>query len=145
MKRTRNEDSSRTAGRNIQFGAPKQHSCFEATSLDETESINKKIKSEAGIKQAIRKLVWFKYVGSDKPTTKCYCCNVTPITFFDFECGHVMAKSKGGKNTVENLRPICGLCNRSMGSQHMFEFQEEHGLLVKKSTFVGFVKSIFGF
>lgn len=110
---------------------------------DNLEDDNK-YKNNKSIPQAIRKLVWFKYVGCNKPSAKCYCCNVTPITFFDFECGHVIAKSKGGENTVENLRPICGLCNRSMGNQHMTEFQSEHGLLNKKSVF-SYIKTFIGF
>ena len=31
------------------------------------------------------------------------------------------------KHIIENLRPICGICNKSMGTTHMFEFMEQNG------------------
>jgi hypothetical protein len=34
----------------------------------------------------------------------------------------IEAESKGGKTEVDNLLPICGLCNKSMGSVHMEEY-----------------------
>ncbi len=66
--------------------------------------------------------VWNKYIGKERGTNKCLCCNDKEISQMDFECGHVLARTNGGKNSVENLRPICGLCNKSMGSVHMLEF-----------------------
>ena len=33
------------------------------------------------------------------------------ITVFDYECGHNVPESKGGKTTLDNLVPICGECN----------------------------------
>jgi 5-methylcytosine-specific restriction endonuclease McrA len=50
---------------------------------------------------------------------KCYCCGLTEITPFNFEAGHVLAESQGGIITLENLRPICSPCNRSMGIRNM--------------------------
>ncbi len=80
------------------------------------------------IKKAIRQLVWNKYIGQKNGTGYCWCCNSTIINTFDFECGHVEARALGGPDTVENLRPICGLCNRSMGTCNMMEFRKKHGL-----------------
>ena len=80
------------------------------------------------IKQTIRQLVWNKFIGAKNGTGYCWCCNSTVINVFEFECGHILARSKGGPDTVENLRPICGLCNRSMGAMHMLEFMKLHGL-----------------
>ncbi len=91
-------------------------------------AINHNTKKPKQIKQAIRKLVWFHYIGNKKATAYCMCCGVTKISVFEFECGHVIAKSKGGPDTVQNLRPICSLCNKSMGNQNMLEFQKIHGL-----------------
>lgn len=39
------------------------------------------------------------------------------INAFDFQCGHNVPESKGGKTNMENLIPICARCNNSMGSQ----------------------------
>lgn len=46
------------------------------------------------------------------------------VNVFDFECGHVVAKSKGGEDKVDNLRPICSTCNKSMGVMNMEEYKE---------------------
>jgi len=80
------------------------------------------------IKKAIRQLVWNRFIGATRGTGYCWCCNSTIITAFEFECGHVLARAEGGPDTVDNLRPICGLCNRSMGTENMLEFQKKHGL-----------------
>jgi hypothetical protein len=47
---------------------------------------------------------------------------INSITTFNFECGHDIAKCKGGFDTVENLIPICSTCNKSMGSKSIQEF-----------------------
>ena len=96
------------------------------------------------INKAVRKLVWYFWIGQERGIAKCWCCNVTDISPFEFECGHVEARSKGGTDTVENLRPICGLCNRSMGNKNMIEFQKEHGL-PKQSSYWSYIKSFIGF
>src|SRR5437764_6871643 len=36
--------------------------------------------------------------------------------------GHILAYSKGGSNTIENLVPICISCNSSMRDTHMIEW-----------------------
>ena len=41
-----------------------------------------------------------------------------------FDCGHVVASAIGGQNVVENLRPVCATCNKSMGTQNMEEFKD---------------------
>ena len=41
---------------------------------------------------------------------------------FFFEVGHVVSVHDNGDLSIENLRPICGLCNRSMGTMNMVEF-----------------------
>jgi len=66
----------------------------------------------------------FGTIGS-KFQVPCLCCQHTAITPFLFECAHVMAESQGGSTTVENLRPCCAMCNRSMGKRNFFEFQKE--------------------
>ncbi len=96
------------------------------------------------IPQSIRKMVWGHYIGYKHGVAKCWCCNEKEISQFEFECGHVDAKSKGGPDTVTNLRPICGTCNRSMGNQNMFEFQKKHGL-PKKDSYWSWTKTLLGF
>jgi 5-methylcytosine-specific restriction endonuclease McrA len=58
------------------------------------------------------------------------------ISMNNFECGHVLAEAKGGQLSVENLRPICGGCNRSMGSENLEDFKRRCGFgnLVKNAV-----------
>ena len=65
------------------------------------------------------------YIGREKGVGNCFCCN-SEIDSKHFECGHVIPISKGGPDTIENLRPICSLCNRSMGSKNMGEFMKKY-------------------
>ena len=50
------------------------------------------------------------------------------LTINEFDLGHVNAVSMGGDDTIDNLRPICALCNKSMGNQNLLEFKEQYGL-----------------
>jgi hypothetical protein len=97
-------------------------------------------KTKHNVNQAMRKLVWLKHIGN-KFYAYCWCCNSTLINPFEFECGHVLSRSNGGKDTVSNLRPICRLCNGSMGTKHLVEFQKEHGLV--RFSFYNFIKKLF--
>lgn len=77
--------------------------------------------------QSTRFACWNKWIGRDLGVAKCWCCNENEISQQCFEAGHVQAKKRGGKNTIENLRPICGFCNRTMGIKNMFQFMKEMG------------------
>ena len=74
------------------------------------------------ITATLKRLVWNKYIGEDFGKSKCLCCKVTYITQLSFNCGHVIAESKGGETNVSNLRPICQNCNSSMGTANMNDF-----------------------
>ena len=45
----------------------------------------------------------------------CQCCNITTIAQMNFHCGHIISEFNGGKMTIDNLIPLCQLCNSSMG------------------------------
>ena len=70
--------------------------------------------------------VWNTYIGEDIGKTKCMICNINDITQMNFHCGHVVAEAKGGKTTLNNLRPICSTCNLSMRTMNMFEFRMKY-------------------
>jgi hypothetical protein len=78
------------------------------------------------IPATVRNTIWCKYIG-ELDYSKCFCCNHEPITRGNFECGHVISEKKGGKVHLDNLRPICSLCNRSMGIENMEHFMEKFG------------------
>jgi len=103
--------------------------------VSRTRSLSSKTQPQvkrSNIRQNIRQLVWNSHIGTKYGSSLCFCCGATQITPFNFECGHVVARAKGGKDSVENLRPICGLCNRSMATMNMLEFQQLHQLPVKQ-------------
>ena len=56
---------------------------------------------------------------------KCIVCNNNTITQNKNEAGHILSVKEGGKDTEDNIIPICGECNKSMGSKHMREFISE--------------------
>lgn len=91
---------------------------------DRTTIDSNKKKKKQKIPQPLRVLCWNTYVNENIGKTKCLCCGITDITPFNFNCGHVIAESKGGKTVIENLRPICSGCNNSMGSENLEDFKK---------------------
>jgi len=83
------------------------------------------------IPKAVKDKVWDTYVGVYKGVGLCYSCDCE-IDSKKFDCGHIVAAAKGGENIVENLRPVCGTCNRSMGTQNMNEFKSMYFKKQKK-------------
>ena len=73
------------------------------------------------ITQALREQVWLARFGRVFEH-KCYVtwCKNT-ITVFDFESGHNIPESKGGKTDLTNLYPICRKCNGSMGDRYSID------------------------
>lgn len=72
------------------------------------------------IPKAVREAVWVKHVGK-KYEHKClthWCPNT--MTVFDFQTSHNIPESKGGSMELDNLFPLCGRCNLSMGSQYTY-------------------------
>jgi hypothetical protein len=69
--------------------------------------------------------VWIKYMGN-KAEGKCYCCKIRTIHITDFQVGHNKAVAKGGNDNISNLRPICGPCNRGMGTTSIEKYREKY-------------------
>jgi 5-methylcytosine-specific restriction endonuclease McrA len=79
--------------------------------------VAKKVK----IPKALREQVWLKYNGR-KYDAKCFikwCKN--NITVYDYEVGHNIPHSKGGKDTIDNLFAICSRCNKSMSDNYTID------------------------
>lgn len=77
--------------------------------------------SKAVIPKSLKNSVWETYIGKEYQA-KCavdWCTAV--ITPFTFEVGHNIPESKGGSTTLDNLRPICSQCNKSMGNRYTIE------------------------
>ena len=100
----------------------------------ETETVapvKSKSKKRKAIPKAIKMAVWYKYIDSVDENNlkgKCFVGCGNMLTINEFDLGHVNAVSMGGDDTIDNLRPICALCNKSMGNQNLLEFKEQYGL-----------------
>ena len=84
--------------------------------------------ADNNVNKRLRCLVWEKYMGRVYEG-KCYCCNDATIDVTNFHSGHVLAEKMGGAATVQNLRPICALCNLSGSVKHMRDFAEQNGFV----------------
>lgn len=78
------------------------------------------------IPKHVKTMVWNVHMGIRNLEAKCFSCRAEKVDARNFQCGHVIAESKGGDMTIKNLRPICQPCNASMGTQSMNEFTMEY-------------------
>jgi len=84
------------------------------------------------IRKALRIAVWNKYIGCDKRKGLCHICK-EEISLEMFECGHVVAESTGGETSLENLRPLCSLCNKSMQATNLNKFQSDYNKIISNN------------
>jgi 5-methylcytosine-specific restriction endonuclease McrA len=76
-------------------------------------------KKKVKITHVLKKQVWDTYIGITVGECKCPMCKVDIIKQMNFECGHLIPESKGGKTELPNLRPVCNKCNKSVGTNEM--------------------------
>lgn len=76
------------------------------------KAIPKKIRGEA-----------WKIQFGDSTKGACFCCKKVLDVFDDWHAGHIVSHVNGGKDTADNLRPVCGSCNLSMGTENMDAFK----------------------
>ena len=74
------------------------------------------------IPKSIRNELWRNHFG-ERFRGNCFVCK-SQIQKNNFEAGHVVAVANGGTETLDNLRPICRTCNRSMGTQNLEDFKK---------------------
>lgn len=74
------------------------------------------------IPSALRHESWKRYISDTHLKGVCFCCRSREIEIGDFECSYVVSKKNGGQPILENVRPICSRCNRSMGTRDMDDF-----------------------
>jgi len=92
--------------------------------IDVKSDEKKKPKGRKKIPSALRFAVWNEFA---KGNEICFCCKRESITVANFECGHIVAVKNGGEDKIQNLRPICSQCNRSMGTKNMNDFIAQCG------------------
>lgn len=78
------------------------------------------------IPQKIRQMTWRKYIGNTMDGN-CWCCDEI-ISFEKWQAGQIIPASKGGPDTVKNLRPLCHSCNLSMGASNMGDFINKYDM-----------------
>lgn len=73
------------------------------------------------IPSRLRKDIWTEYNGYVF-NSKCHIrwCRKS-LDVFQFQAGHNIPESKGGSLSINNMRPICGECNHSMGSNYTID------------------------
>ena len=87
-------------------------------------------KRKAKIPSKVRADVWNTYQDQNMAIGKCCCCKRATIKQADFEVGHVVAEACGGTMEINNLRPICSVCNKSMGRLNMVEYVKRYGYYI---------------
>ena len=85
-----------------------------------TEAVKRK-----AIPKTVKTQLWNKFFTEDNAKGKCQVCS-KEIKMSDFEAGHIIASANGGSDNLDNLTPLCGQCNKSMGTQSVYEFKKTY-------------------
>lgn len=104
-------------------------SCFQTytgISIEPSKRTRSIRKRKQYVPKSVKSAVWNKYIGKEIGQTECLICNEQLIQKDYFSVGHVLAEIHGGPPTVDNLRPICSMCNSSMSTTHMKDFVSIH-------------------
>ena len=83
------------------------------------------------IPRTVKNCLWINYFGSEMRTGLCACCQREAISINNFHAGHIKSEREGGSTTLDNLAPICPLCNYSMGTTHLNDFVAKYNLHYK--------------
>jgi hypothetical protein len=102
------------------------HNNKEDSSSEIEKDKSDTIKRET-IPKTVRNAVWINYY-VDKRIGKCLCSLREQISIGKFNCGHIVSHNQGGKTTLDNLIPICTLCNTSMGTYNLNDFIKKYNL-----------------
>jgi len=101
------------------------------TMLNNNENKNnneeKKKYKKAKIPATVKNIIWKKYMGNGIEGL-CPCCKTEIISALNFHAGHIIPECQGGPTTVDNLIPLCPLCNTSMARRDYYSFTEKWNL-----------------
>ena len=87
-------------------------------------SKKKESKKRTPCPQPVKETLWRSYFESSM-VGECYVCKKS-ISFTNFEVGHNKSFTTGGTWDINNLRPICRSCNRSMGKMTIEDFKKKY-------------------
>ena len=57
-------------------------------------------------------------------TGKCWCCG-DQLKYDEYEAGHIIAVANGGETVLDNLRPVCKICNNNCRTKNMLDYKNE--------------------
>ena len=77
------------------------------------------------IPKPVKMKLWNQHFTEDNAKGTCQVCS-NEIKMSDFEAGHIIAVANGGTDNIENLTPLCGQCNKSMGTQSVHDFKQTY-------------------
>ena len=83
-----------------------------------------KIRTNTWFYEQTRLEAWGHKNPFDKDKGRCFAC-LEPVTINNFEAAHIIPRSKGGLDVVENLHVSCVKCNHGqggMGVHHAYEW-----------------------
>jgi len=79
-------------------------------------------KRKTPIPRKVKNDSWDIYVGKECGEAYCLVCDMTKINSKNFQAGHIVSEKHGGKVSIDNILPVCGPCNQSMGPLNMREY-----------------------
>ena len=82
------------------------------------------------IPKAVKSHIWDHYIGRHINEHRCLCCKKAYIRNTDFVTGHVISEANGGTLEINNLRPICAVCNNGMGQMNMVDYVKTYGYYI---------------
>jgi 5-methylcytosine-specific restriction endonuclease McrA len=86
--------------------------------------------SKKQIPKAVKSHIWDHYIGRHINEHRCLCCKKAYIRNTDFVTGHVISEANGGTLEINNLRPICAVCNNGMGHMNMVDYVKKYGYYI---------------
>ena len=86
-----------------------------------SEPDNEKEMKREPIPKCVRNALWINYFKNLREG-KCQCCLRETISIGNFHAGHIKAHANGGSSSLDNLVPICMLCNCSMTNMILKSF-----------------------
>ena len=108
------------------------YTCHNFKNDDTNSEADKDPEKEAPLKResipkCVRNALWINFF-KDSRVGKCQCCLREQITIGNFHAGHIKAHANGGSSSLDNLVPICMLCNTSSGKYDLNEFILKYNL-----------------
>tara|TARA_B100000405_G_scaffold24025_1_gene17655 strand:- start:1492 stop:2577 length:1086 start_codon:yes stop_codon:yes gene_type:complete len=77
------------------------------------------------ISKAKRRRIWEKRCSKKMMIGKCFVCK-RDIDYDTFEAGHILSHFWGGSTSLDNLEPICSICNKDMGVENLLKYKDDN-------------------